>query len=384
MISHVFILDQKLLLQTLEDPQLVQKTPATSIYRDLYSKMQTLYRTCMNEEQVNREGLEPMQRQIQELLDLHESKNASLINQLAFMHNNGLDGVLHLTLVAERVIDGIRVVDGIRIQKPYPNLRNNNKYLDGQSMANYTLAVSRIFQTILGEMNARIRERILKKGETWQDVARNVVAFETKLFARNDEESSFAFLDSSISELQEKFPLVNWTELLNRLYFKKQQSPTQEKIARQFPLRFYDRQYTTRLASILRDSQTSRSLVYWHIWMLIVKKAKDLPRKYRVVPGNLNDLLATPQLMIDETAESDHVDACMKFAQRTGMDSVLLKAYVDRRIMEGSLNVEKSLQLMADIRQAFHSRLGGLKWLEPADRVKAAFKVNRLLRMNST
>ena len=166
--------------EIVEDPQLVQMTPGTSVYRQLYAKMQTLYRTCMDVNQVNREGLAPMQRQITELLDLFQPNKSSLTHQTAFMYAGGFSNVVDMWVEPDDA-DPLRWAIGL--YQPTLTLPAVENYQDEEMVKEYTALMAEFFKLVLGGMDAGIQRRILGSGQTWQGMARDVVALETKLAA---------------------------------------------------------------------------------------------------------------------------------------------------------------------------------------------------------
>lgn len=162
----------------MEDKALVENTPKNSVYRDLYQKMQTVYATCMDESQVNRTGIQSLEREIVDLLEVHQSSN--LTEVIIFTENKSYASFTVQFIVGD---DSAPTRRSLMLSQPSLTLEAVENYNDTKMVGNYTEIAAQYFESIIGKMNKTIIGKILPTGQSWKTVAQSVIDFEVQLAA---------------------------------------------------------------------------------------------------------------------------------------------------------------------------------------------------------
>ncbi|KAF9557898.1 hypothetical protein EC968_007402 [Mortierella alpina] len=282
-------------------------------------KLQDLYKSCMDEDQIASLGRTPVVEEIQKLRELFPVNDDSSANALSAINQDGSETVgtsdsarsgtidavaLTMTLASFNKIgmDSINAF-GVSVDSKDPEtyvleldegglgLPSKEYYLDEKIMPIYEKTIGRMFDIMLGEEEEMAANTPLVKEQVpseWAVVAKDVIAFETLLAAASTDvddlnDSVKTYNPRTLEEIKTLTPSIDWNLLLQSVLPAGTNAPA--RIIVTSPT------YQQNLEALLQKT-SSKTLQNFFTWGVIRSLAGNLALQYRQPLRELNAALS--------------------------------------------------------------------------------------------
>ncbi|KAF9987112.1 hypothetical protein BGZ75_001034 [Mortierella antarctica] len=282
-------------------------------------KLQDLYESCMDEDQIASLGREPVVEEIQKLRELFPVEDGSNPNAPSAIHQDSSEAVetsetapsasidttaLTMTLASFNKI-GMESINafGVSVDSKDPEtyvleldeggigLPSKEYYLDPKIMATYEKTIGQMLDIMLGEEKEMAAYTLLAKEQVpskWAAVAKDVIAFETLLAAASTDmddlnDSVKTYNPRTLEEIQTLTPSIDWNLLLQSVLPVGTNAPA--RIIVTSPT------YQQNLEALLQKT-SAKTLQNFFTWMVIRSLAGNLAPQYRQPLRELNAALS--------------------------------------------------------------------------------------------
>ncbi|KAF9952172.1 hypothetical protein BGZ70_000702 [Mortierella alpina] len=273
-------------------------------------KLQDLYKSCMDEDQIASLGREPVVKEVQKLRELFPVNDDSSANPPAATHQDGSEAIapseraLTLALAHFNKL-GLESFNafGVSVDSKDPEtyvleldeggfmLPSKEYYLDPRIMAVYEKIIGQMFDIILGEAKDMGADTLLVKEQVppeWAVVAKDVIDFETLLAAASTDmddlnDSVKTYNPRTLEEIETLTPSIDWLLLLQSVLPDGTNAPA--RIIVTSPT------YQQNLEGLLQKT-SAKTLQNYFTWSVIRSLAGSLAPQYRQPLRELNAALS--------------------------------------------------------------------------------------------
>ncbi|CAO3573454.1 unnamed protein product [Mortierella alpina] len=274
-------------------------------------KLQDLYKSCMDEDQIASLGREPVVQEVQKLRELFPVNDDSSASTPSATNQDGSEAVgmidanvLTMTLAHFNKL-GLESFNafGISVDSKDPEtyvleldeggigLPSKEYYLDPKIMTAYEKIIGQMFHIVLGEETAMGADTLLGKEEVpskWAVVAKDVIDFETLLAAASTDmddlnDSVKTYNPRTVEEIHTLTPSIDWDLLLQSVLPDGTDTPA--RIIVTSPT------YQQNLEGLLQKS-SAKTLQNYFTWGVIRSLAGNLAPQYRQPLRELNAALS--------------------------------------------------------------------------------------------
>ncbi|KAJ1554843.1 Peptidase M13 [Nowakowskiella sp. JEL0078] len=257
---------------------------------EVFGKAQTLYKTCLNETQIEIDGINPLVEILNELvLPLSDESgnldSEKLVSTLALALKTGITGIYNTFVDADNKNPD---ENRIQIEQAGITLPSKDYYVENPD-------VVAVFKQVIEEIFAIIGPSVQTiAGRDWNVAAQDVVDVETKLASiqmtpEELENPSVRYHPMKISELQLLCPHINWLSHFN-LVFPSEDFP--KVISPETVVVVNSDNYFGNLSSILVDLK-HEAVENYIAWMSISSYAKYTNKEIRQISKKLGLKLGT-------------------------------------------------------------------------------------------
>ncbi|KAF9945546.1 hypothetical protein BGZ72_001246, partial [Mortierella alpina] len=282
-------------------------------------KLQDLYKSCMDEDQIASLGREPVVEEIQKLRELFPVADDSnpdappatiqgeseAVGASAGATSGAIDkNALTMTLASFNKI-GLESINafGVSVDSKDPDtyvleldegglgLPSKEYYLDEKTMAVYEKTIGQMFDLMLGEEKEMSTDKRLMKDEVpsmWANVAKDVIAFETLLAAASTDvddlnDSVKTYNPRTLEDVNMLTPSIDWNLLLQNVLPAGTDAPP--RIIVTSPT------FQQNLETLLQKT-SPKTLQNYFVWGVIRGLAGNLAPPYRQPLRDLNAALS--------------------------------------------------------------------------------------------
>jgi len=312
-LDHFYLVNEKnqLILRSFLDAKNFTAPKASSgdpVDQRNLAKLQGLYSSCMDEDRINEVGSKPLHDEIQTVLDLFpasesdktsEQTKTSLSKTLAYLNTMGIPSFLILA-VSPDVKDPQR--NSLMLSEGGLSLPAKEYYAVPAIMTTYEAAIHDMFNLVLGQSPANSTSTS-NGNDTWSDMAKSVVDFETQLASISSNSTDFIdptkiYNPTATNQLGSSTPSVDWSVFLNGTMPGGIEAPDTVIVI--------SPSYQTRLETLLQQT-SSKSLQNYFVWSVILARATNLGSAYQQPVLDMSAALTGS----NATAVSDRWKVCV-------------------------------------------------------------------------
>ncbi|KAI8811753.1 hypothetical protein BJ742DRAFT_881992 [Cladochytrium replicatum] len=336
----------------------------------LFEKAKTLYTTCLNETQIENDGLESFKELASDVMN----------SSLPIAPTGTLEVARFSALMKALSSIDIHLFTSLEVSS---DLRNPDTYLLYVDQGGLSLPSKDFYEdssTQPEELRAVINEVLgllyesdlpLFRGRDPKKDAMDIVTLEKQIAhisasATDMHNVSKAFNPITIDELQDLSPAIPWTTYLTALL-----SP-HIPITGSTPLSVSNKSFFSELSSIIAKTDPKTIEVY-ALWNLADQFGRSTFKRMRDVLKKLDVIFGRAAAV-----EPPRWESCIKVVDLV-MGLGVSKWFVNRAFEDGGVGVKKRAEEVVDrVLQAMMSRLPHLTWLDEATRSGAAEKISTI------
>ncbi|RUS91043.1 hypothetical protein EGW08_001171 [Elysia chlorotica] len=328
------------------------------------AKAKHLYRSCMNETQIDSEGLTPIHEMLADLggWPILEGTAAKPRTQA-----DVLDLLIKLNLIDQNVLiwqtvsadDKDSSVNIIQLDQSNLGMPVREYFLDEVAAARRT-----VYQKYMHDVAVMLGA----DAETAQRDVEEMMLFEIELAKitipsseRRDNEEMYNKM--TVGKLQELVPEFDWLVCLQRLF-----GHVGIEITDQEPLVVYAPSYLAGLGK-LYQSTDNRVIVNYLLWRLMMNWVNNLPSQYRNIKNEYIKNIFGSQADPPRWAE------CVSFVNMK-MGNALGRLFVEEHFDESSKDT--ALEMIHNIRDSFYELLDEATWMDEPTRIVAKEKADAI------
>ncbi|KAF9387036.1 hypothetical protein CPB97_003033 [Podila verticillata] len=391
-------------------------------------KLRALFTSCMDEDQINKVGRQPVIDEVKKLLalfpirgsllssspaiasttpDKDANRTTALAATIAHMTKLGLDSFTVLG-VSTNVKNPTRKV--LAVSEGGLGLPSKEYYLDSKTLEIYELTVGQMFNLILGqepvstppspadsssEINfsstSNVDQMYVDTKETfftlplnipttttpssmvpapWSDIAKDVVAFEVKLAAistniKDLRNSEKTYNPRSLAQIAELTPAIDWPTLLENTLAANTQVPD--------PIIVSSPGFLTRLQQLLQQTSTT-TLQNYFTWSMIRQLSGSLSVTYRQPLGELQAALSG----VAAGVTPDRWKTCVGVVN-ANLGDMAGQYFVEQAFKGNSRDVVNSL--IDSLRATYAKGFPELDWLDAYTKKGASDKMSAIVQL---
>ncbi|KAL8599693.1 hypothetical protein ACOMHN_064139 [Nucella lapillus] len=346
---------QGMLKELLEEPVTDKDLKATT-------KAKNLYASCLNETLIDLQGLEPIQQLVAELGGWPTVEGPSwredgahhvmdLIVKLRHYNNKVF---IEMWVSADDKNSEVNIIqlDQSELGMPSPDYYKDQSFLDVYE------AYARDVAILFGADKESARRDIQRMVQLEIHLANITIPLEE----RRDNEKIYNRM--TIKKLQEDIPGFDWLRYLQQLF-----SPVDVTLTDREELVVYAPGYLRDMVHILRNTDT-RTLVNYLIWRIMMNRVINLPRKYRVIK---NDYF---KMVYGSESERSRWRECVSYV-KDNMGNAVGRLFIEKHFDETSKST--ALEMIHNIRDAFHGLIEQADWMDEPTRKKAREKAEAIV-----
>jgi endothelin-converting enzyme len=329
-----------------------------------FKKVKNFYETCLDEDQIDRLGAEPLYPLFQEIQKLvptsdfqvQDAKQVSKV--LSFLMQRGVNPLFELIVTPDD-----KDPDSYAIQMWQSGLGMTSKeyYDDEHYVKSYQEIVTEILQVLFSKDDGKFGWRYSSPAAT----AKRIVEFEKELAKVSDTSDQLQDPESiynpfTITELHERSNKIDWDLLISDMLPASAARPKQVIVT--------SPNYLGNISNPVLDNANSRTLQYYFIWQTLLTYINDLGEEYTRPKRKLDALLSGVSARVSKPRWEycvRQIDSALGFL--VGRYYVLDQFKGDAR--------ERADSFVESINDAFVDRLPELTWIDETTKKRAVEKV---------
>ncbi|KAF9099985.1 Endothelin-converting enzyme 2 [Mortierella sp. AM989] len=352
-------------------------------------KMQDLYASCMNEDEITRIGRQPVVDEVQKLLDVFNIPNSALASSsftqegssptiidkdtlsktLAYLSRMGFESFNSFDVSADAK-DPLRNV--LELSEGGLGLPSKEYYLDDRIMGIYESTIGKMFNLILGEESKEGSTDSLTDAlpEKWARIAKNVVEFEKQLAAIstdvNDLNSSEkTYNPSTIDQISSMTPSVDWSMVLQNIL------PVNTSIPQSIIV--ISPPFQERLESLLQET-SPQTFQNYLTWSVIRQLSGNLALHWKQPLRELNAALTG----VSATAVPERWKTCVSVINRQ-LGEIAGHYFVNEQFKGNSRN--QVHDMIETLRETYIKAFPNLDWLDEDTSAGAVKKMEAIVQL---